>query len=284
MLEFLPQIVRDSLTHINTEKLYELRMRVDKPIFANYDGKYVYLGRYGLTEHRQNALLGTAEDIADCVFRAGNYSVYSVEEQIKKGFITAVHGERIGLSGEYVVEKGQPLTIRGFTSLCIRVPHEMKGCAEEIYQRCMSGRIRSVLLASPPGLGKTTILRDLGRILSERTRKNILICDERGEISVGALGDTCDVMRFADKETTFEAGIRAMRPEIIITDELSSKDCVALEKALAGGITVIATAHFADITYVRAPFLGLFERFVFLDMQRIGKIQGIYDREGRELL
>lgn len=284
MLEFLPQNVKNSLARVNISYLYEIRLRAGKPITVNYQGKYRYLGDFGLTEHREKAMLCTVEDIADCVFKAGDYSVYSVEEQLKKGFLTAEYGERIGLSGEYVFEKGQPLALRSFTSLCIRVPHEIRGSAEEIYKRCMSDRVKNLLVMSSPGLGKTTILRDLGRILSEKTRKNILICDERGEISVGELGDTCDVIRFCDKETAFTAGIRAMRPEIIITDELTLTDCAALEKAMLAGICVIASAHFSDIRFVGKPFKGLFERFVLLDEQEIGKIKGVYDEKGRELV
>lgn len=238
---------------------------------------------YGITDHADKALQCTASDIADTVYRAGKYSVYSVEEQIKKGFLTAEKGERIGLAGEYVFEKGQPLAIRNFTSLCIRVPHEIVGCGMEIYQSCMRDKVRSILIMSAPGLGKTTILRDLGRILSEKTLKNVLICDERGEISAGEVGQSCDVMLFSDKRTAFESGIRAMRPDIIITDELSASDCEAVEKAISAGIAVVASAHFSDIRAVQAPFSGLFERYVLLERKEIGKIRAIYDRNGREI-
>ncbi len=284
MLEFLPTHLKNGIEHINVRFLFEIRIRAEKPVLINYDGEYRYLGAYGLTECKDNALICTAQDIADCVFKAGDYSIYSVEEELKKGFLTARQGERIGISGEYVFEKGQPHALRNFTSLCIRVPHEIRGCAEEVYRRCMSDRVRSLLLMSSPGLGKTTILRDLGRIFSEKRRKNILICDERGEISVGDVGDTCDVIRFSDKETAFEAGIRAMRPDIIVTDELSVKDCQALTRAVAAGIIVIASAHFSDIRYVKEPFLGLFERFVLLEEGKIGRIGGIYGEKGEELL
>ena len=193
-------------------------------VFDIFDFLYfMYLGDYGLTENAEKALVCDSTDIADCVFRAGKYSVYSVEEELKQGFLTAKGGVRIGISGEYVFEKGQPLSLRNYTSLCIRVPHEIRGCAEEIYRRCMSGIVQNLLLMSSPGLGKTTILRDLSRILSEKTRKNILICDERGEICVGEYGDTCDVIRFCDKERAFAAGLRAMRPEIIF-QEITGKE------------------------------------------------------------
>lgn len=284
MLEFLPQNVKFALKNVNQNLLYEIRIRANKPVTVNFNGKYVFLSDFGVTERKEKAIVCDAVDVADCVYRAGNCSVYSVEEQLKEGFITAKDGERIGISGEYVFEKGQPHALRSFSSLCIRVPHEIKGCGQAVYDSCMSDRVRSVLLCAPPGLGKTTILRDLCRILSEKTRKNLLICDERGEISAGDVGDYTDVIRFSDKKTAFTSGIRAMRPQIIVTDELSQEDCNALEKAVCAGITVIASAHFSSFSHIKAPFLELFERFVVLDGEKTGEILGVYNQKGERLI
>ena len=110
-----------------------------------------------------------------------------------------------------------------------------------------------------------------------------MICDERGEISAGDTGATCDVLKYADKNTAFEAGIRAMRPDVVITDELSLIDCNAIEKAVFAGIKVIASAHFSEMERIQKPFLGLFERYVLLDEQEIGKIKAVYDETGREM-
>ena len=135
---------------------------------------------------------------------------------------------------------------------------------------------------SAPGLGKTTILRDLARILCEKTGKNLLICDERGEISMGDTGWTSDVMKFSDKANAFEAGIRAMRPEIIITDELSLEDCEAVKKAVFAGVFVIASAHFSKMEYLPQAFQGIFERYVLLEEGALGCVRAIYDADGKE--
>lgn len=283
MLEFLPQKIKNGLHYVNLQYVYELRLRVNKPTTINWKGKYRYLCEFGLTENRQKAIVCTSEDLSDCIYRAGAYSVYSVEEQLKQGFLTAANGERIGIAGEYVLDKGQPLALRNFNGLCIRVPHEVLGCGGEIYKICMSDKVGNVLLTSSPGLGKTTILRDLARILSENTKKNILICDERGEISVGNIGEGCDIIKYSRKEMAFEAGIRAMRPDIIITDEITLHDLKAIEKAVFAGVQVIATAHYTEITRISEPFFDLFDYFVLLEEREIGKIKGIYNKRREEL-
>lgn len=283
MLDFLPEKIKDALAHLNQKFLYEIRLRADKPTTIHYDGAYVYLGQYGIVSREEQAIYSDVFDIENTLYKAGEYSVYSVEEQLKKGFITARNGERLGVAGEFVFEHGKPLSIRNYTSLCIRVPHEIVGCGQEIYEKCISDKIRSILISSPPGIGKTTILRDLARIISECHHANILICDERGEISAGNIGETCDVLKFAEKETAFDAGIRAMRPDIIITDELSTYDCSAVEKAVFAGVKVLASAHFLQMNNVKKPFLGLFERFVFLNPKKIGEILAIFDEEGKEI-
>lgn len=282
MLEFLPKRIKNAIEYCNMKCLYELRLRTDMPITVNYAGKYVYLSARGIANVRENAIICTMQEIEECVYKAGNYSIYSIEEQMRQGFITAKGGVRIGLAGEYVMEKGQVHAIRGIGSLCIRIPHDVYGCGEEIFRSCMSDRIHNLLICSAPGLGKTTILRDISRIISKNGNVNIVICDERGELSIGNTGEMCDIIRYTDKATAFEIGIRALRPDVIITDELSSFDCTALQKAVYAGIKIIASAHFSDILSIKEPFLGLFERYVFLK-DEVGKVVNICDGEGRNI-
>ena len=119
--------------------------------------------------------------------------------------------------------------------------------------------------------------------MSEKTRKNILICDERGELSAGYLGDTCDIVKYSDKVTAFEAAIRAMRPDIIITDELSKGDLQGLQKAVSAGIIVIASAHFLNIDRVEKEFFPIFDYFVFLNQEKIGVVDKIYRKSEEKL-
>ncbi len=280
MLEFLPKKIKDGLRFVNLQFVYEIRLRQGKPTTVNYKGAYQYLCAYGICDRADEALICAQEDVAETLYRAGERSVYSVEEQLKRGFLTAKFGERLGVAGEYVFEKGQPLSIRNVTSLCVRVPHEIVGCGDAIYQKCLKTRLGNVLISSPPGIGKTTILRDITRILSEKTAKNILVCDERGELAMGDLGVTSDVLRFADKQTAFEAGIRAMRPDIIVTDELLSRDMSAVKKAIFSGVFVIASTHCIKYGNLTEEFLNTFDYYVFLSENTIGEITCIHEKNG----
>ncbi len=204
------------------------------------------------------------------MFAASGKCVYSVENQLKQGFLTASCGERMGVAGTFTYEGDCVLSVRSVESLCIRIPHAILGCAEEIYRTCFQEGVRSVLLLSPPGGGKTTILRDLSRLVCERTCANVLVCDERGELSAGDTGMTSDVVKFCDKKTAFTAGIRALRPEIIVTDELMEEDYAAVFRAVQSGIRVFASAHLKRVEDVPQK---LFDYYVVL--RGLGEVEQI---------
>lgn len=278
MLEFLPPELKNCIRHVNLNTLYELRIRADKPLTANIGGKYVYLGEYGIVNRAKDAYLPSEKQIEEIVFAASGYAVYSVENQIRQGFLTGNCGERIGLAGSYVYDGNKVLSVRTFSSLCIRIPHEIKGCAEKIFQLCLKERLCSVLIMSPPGIGKTTVLRDLCRLICNKYNVNVLVCDERGELSAGDLGASSDCMKFADKSTAFTAGIRALRPDLIVSDELMQEDYDAVRKAVEGGVNVLASAHL--ISFESVP-QKLFSYYVFL--KGIGEVDRILDGEAHEL-
>ena len=183
MLDFLSPRIENAVRHVNLKTLYELRIRADKPLRANIGGRFFFLGESGIAATSREALFPTVKEVEETLFAASGYSVYSVENQIKRGFVTGKDGERVGIAGAFVYDGNGVLAVNSVTSLCVRVPHAIEGCAEEIYSRCFKDGIRSVLLLSPPGEGKTTLLRDLSRLVCERTNLNVLISDERGAVS-----------------------------------------------------------------------------------------------------
>lgn len=278
MLDFLSPRIGNAVRHVNLNTLYELRIRADKPLRANIGGKFCFLGETGAVPTLRDALFPTSGEVEETLFAACGYSVYSVENQIKRGFVTGKEGERVGIAGTVVYDGNGVLSVHSVTSLCVRIPHAIEGCAEEIYRCCLADRIRSVILLSPPGEGKTTLLRDLSRLVCERTNLNVLIGDERGELSAGNLGETSDCIRFADKLTAFTAGIRAMRPDVIVTDELLPEDYAAVRRAKEGGITVFASAHLTRYEDVPEK---LFSRYIILN--GLGKIGKIVGENGHEL-
>lgn len=276
MLDFLPPRLACAVRHVNLHTLYELRIRAEKPLTGNVGGAFRYLSEAGICG-RNGALVPTREEVEETLFRAADGSLHTVENQLRAGFVTAKCGERIGVAGRFVYERGEVLAVREISSLCVRVPHEIFGCAAEIYRRCFAENVASLLVLSPPGEGKTTILRDLSRLTAEKTQKNILVCDERGELSAGELGDSADVIRFAEKQTAFTAGIRALRPEVIVTDELLPSDYEAVKRAIDGGICVFASAHLTSFEKVPQK---LFSYYVLLD--GLGRVGRILDENGRD--
>ena len=137
MLDFLNQKYIDALSYLNEKYLYELRLRAGKPVVVNYKGKYSYLCERGLCETAAGSLNATCAELEEIVFRASEFSVYSVTEQLRQGFLTGNLGERIGLAGAFVYEDGKTFTVKEITSLNIRIPHEVLGCADTVYARCL---------------------------------------------------------------------------------------------------------------------------------------------------
>lgn len=277
-LSFLPTEVQNALSHLNYNNLSEIRLRRGQPVIIEYKGEYKYINSYGVSDSAKNAIL--IREIEPVIFAATNGCIYSFTEQMKSGFITVGHGIRMGIAGEYVTQNGAVNTIKDITSLNIRIPHDIGGCADFIVENLFFDGLHSTLLYSKPGLGKTTMLRDIAKSLSKLQKYNILIFDERNEISAISqaegfdLGDRVDIIRCYEKRSALASAIRAMKPNVIITDELyGERDTDAMRFAVDCGIEVIASSHICNRNILKnLPFE------YFVQLERIGT-SVIYDKD-----
>ena len=281
-LNFLPDKIIDVLKNINVDKLYELRFRVGYPIKASYLNKNYYLSDYGLTRIIDEALTCSLEDIEEILLKATEHSLYAYNEKLKNGFIPLENGARIGVAGECVVDKNEIITIKNVKSLNVRIPHDIFGCADKIFCYVYDGKIKNTLLISPPFCGKTTILKDIVRKLDNIDGISILVIDERGEFSL-TCGQNTDIIKYSDKTYAFNCGIRAMSPDIVITDELCGReDWKCVFRASNSGVKVIASCHAAKIEdVINQEFFikNIFDRYVILKekSEGFGVLKEVYD-------
>ncbi len=290
MLEkILPDKIHRVLAEkVNFKAVNEIRLRAEKPIAVNINGRMFFLCESGVTSNIKNALFASKIMIEDVIFRASECSIYSVNEQIKKGFIVTDEGVRIGIGGNLVEENGHIKTMTNFCSCNIRVPHIVKNCSLSAYPFLVGqDGPENTLVISPPGCGKTTFLRDFVFQLSERgLAYNVLLLDERGELDCGINSFFTDKIAFSSKKDGFENGIRALAPDIIVTDELGQEnDIDAVRYASFCGVKVFASTHADSIeSFSRKPLFAqllkekVFKRFVLLSKRNgPGTFEGVYN-------
>ena len=236
--------------------------------------------------------------------RMSQYSMYALEEEIRNGFFTIQGGHRVGVAGKAVCEHGKILTIRNIYSLNVRVARQKKGCAENVIPWLVQeGSIYNTLILSPPGAGKTTMLRDCIRLLSEGTPRlpgqKVGVVDERSELAAGFsgipqndLGSRTDVLDACPKAEGMRLLVRSMSPRILAVDELGSReDYLAVEEALHCGCRILGTMHVGRIEELREKLYlsqwlerEFFERFVFLSPGQKGERRfSVYDGKLRKL-
>ncbi len=282
MFYFLPLKIQNSIKLLSVDKLTEIRLRNGFPIIIRYDNRNTYLAENGATIFEKDGFV--CDDVCiDYVIRAvTENSLYAFNDKLKQGFITTKNGVRIGVAGECVVENNVVVTIKDFSSLNIRIPHEVEGCSKAIYENILvNGDIKNTLIISPPAKGKTTILKDLARKINNELNLSILIMDERGEF-VSIKGKNIDLIKYGDKLYSFNYGIRSLSPSVVITDELSTRnDWLSAANAANSGVKIIASCHGGSIEeLIKKEFFikNVFERYVVLkNTQLPGIIDAIFD-------
>lgn len=216
----------------------EFRLRVGHPPTVLLDGG----------ERVLCASLMTAEDIRLVAERAARSSLHTQLDALRRGFLSAGEGVRVGLCGE-----GRGDSFGAFSSAAVRIPREVPGCADGVWPALTEGGFRSTLILSPPGGGKTTLLRELIRRLSLEGRR-VAVADERGEIAGCSggrpgfdIGPHTDVITAVPKARAAGMLLRAMNPGILAMDEITDPaDSRALLEAAGCGVMLLATAHAAD--------------------------------------
>ena len=261
-LGLLPRRLLTECSDIPSSEAEEFRLRAGRRATLLIGG----------TETPISSVPVDTSDIDSVIERATNASVHTAQSSIAKGFINCSGGIRIGLCGTGIIDKDKVTGMRGISSLAIRIPHEIRGCGQAAIDKVKADTVGSVLILSPPGYGKTTFLRECIRQLSD-SGKRVSVADERGELAAvhrGVpqfdLGKASDIMSDVPKAQAVMMLLRAMNPQIIAMDEISSpEDVEAAETASGCGVRLIATAHAADKSelYRRPVYKQLLELGVF---------------------
>lgn len=291
IVPFLIPSIKNILLKVDTEildNLEEIRLRAKKPLMVFYNNDDWFVTTSGkLTKDIKDAYMVMQPEILKSMELMSENSVYAYQDEIKSGYLTLRGGHRVGLCGKVILQEGQIRNMKDFNGLNIRVAKEIRGCSDHIikYISKSSSDIYNTLIIGPPQCGKTTILRDVARVISDGDDNfnflglKIGIVDERSEIAAcckgipqNDVGFRTDVMDGCPKTLGMEMLLRSMSPNVIITDEIGTHgDKDAILKVLNSGVKIIASAHGYNITELkmREELLaliksGAFERYIVL--------------------
>lgn len=296
IIRILPEKIGNEIKNFIREgNIQEIRIKVGKPIILILSDEEKILD-----------YITTNDEVKGILVKISNYSLYAYEEEIKQGYITIKGGHRVGIAGECVISNGEIKTIKNISSLNIRISKAVVGSSKKIMPIITGGdRIYNTLIISPPKCGKTTILRDIAKNISNGMYavglkgKKVVVIDERSEIAAcynGVpqmdVGIRTDVLDNCLKKTGMIMAIRSLSPDVLICDEIGTLGEVeALNMAFNSGVNIVVTVHGFDIEdiYSRKVFKELIdesiiERVVVLSSRKgAGTIERIYKIERGEI-
>ena len=316
LMKIFPAGLREKMKHIDfiKEGYTELRFRCNGPVMFLKGTEEVFLHKNGgICSDLTLAYVISINELREMMEYISNFSVYAYEEELKQGFLTISGGHRVGICGKVVLAGSEIKTIRNIVFLNIRLAREVYGCGEKLLPYLYrEDRLYHTLIVSPPGCGKTTLLRDIIRQVSDggkwkdnrgvmqniRGRK-VGVVDERSELAAcyngvpqNNLGRRTDVLDGCPKEKGIELLIRSMSPEVIAVDELGGeRELELIEKSIYCGCSILATAHGEsreawfkeDKGYRKQLLTGIFERYVFLKQEKPGCVEAVCDSTGKEV-
>lgn len=291
---------------IDFEEVQEIRLRVAAPLLLVYRNEEYYITpKATLSKDGKDAYVATKNELKETMEYMSSYSLYAFEEEMKQGFLTLQGGHRIGIAGKTILDETGIKTMKYISFINVRLSHQVKGCASPVLPYLYeNGReLYHTLIISPPRCGKTTLLRDVIRQVSNGSERyaglTVGVVDERSEIGAcyqgipqNELGIRTDILDCCPKARGMMMLIRTMSPRVIAVDEIGSReDLDAMEYVMNCGCKLIATVHGNSIDDLRQkPVLRrlveerIFERYVVLNNQgKVGNIDQIYDSRGTQL-
>lgn len=266
-VRILPQRLREAV-RLGLRDAEELHLRAQRPLMAaQADGREQPLLRGGAP------VMVTEEELRLTLEMATRASYHTAQSRLRAGFLSLPGGHRLGVAGSVTLREGRVWGIQTLSSLCLRVAHPVRGMADALAEQLFKPAPRSSLLLSPPGGGKTTLLRELLRLASDRYGLRPCVADERGEVAglwrgvpQFDIGVRTDVLDGCPKAEGLLLLLRSMSPQLLAADEITApEDVSALSGAANCAVPVLATAHAASVEELRqrALYRRLLEERVF---------------------
>jgi len=282
MRRYLAPRLRDVVEKLDTNGLEEIRLRLGRPLMAKIAGQFTCLSPLGRPCPAEAAYIVTRDDLERTIQIITKNSWYAWQQEILGGYLTLPGGHRVGIGGQAVYAGGELKTVKNVASLNFRQARAVTGCADSVLDSVapIGGSVFSTLIISPPGCGKTTLLRDLTRQIANRGFQTVII-DERSEIAASYqgvpqldVGYQTDVLDGYSKEIGVQHALRGLAPDVVVTDEIGhERDAWILAELARSGVKVMATCHGNSLQQVRdkrwaRESLGVFETAILLSRRR----------------